>query len=419
MKKSIIATLALLLTSSVALADEKLDVSLYGILDSGVGTVQHSYSFSSSFPASVSPFSATKSTVAHSASGIFNGGESDSRVGLSGSYKVSDTTKAIFTVESGFNLPTGELNNGAKALAQNAGSGAGSSAAANTSLDGQLFNRTAFVGLSDSKLGTIKLGRVYLPEYDIVVANDPLFASQVFSPIGFSGTIGGGGGVSDVMRSDNSVRYSNTTHGISYGALYKFSNSAVASTGSAYALNGGVTVGKLSVDAAYQHNTDAIKAGSGATLGTLAGTAYDIKSYMIAGRYAVTNDLNVKAGYETYTLGAASDNMSGVTSYEGYPSVVTSYTGADQKVNVMWVGGDVNLAKKLNLAVGFYDQDLKAYGTTKEGKVYTSSALLDLRFTKKVDAYAGVAYSQYKDGLYATGYNTSNSVVGTGLRVKF
>jgi general bacterial porin, GBP family len=427
MKKLLLVSILAAITS-VSLADDatlkfdgdKGSVTLYGVLDSAVGYVKESYNVSSSFPASVSPFAATKTTVDNSVTGVFNGGIQDSRWGISGSEKLGNGLKAVFTLESGFNLPTGELNNGAKSLAQNAGVGAGSSVSVNTSLNGQLFNRQAWVGLASDNLGTVKLGRVYLPEYDVVIANDPLYGSQLFSPVGFSGTIGGGGGVSDVMRSDNSVRYSNSKGMFSFGGLYKFGNTAGSTNvGSAYALNGGVKVGSLAVDVAYQSGKDSIKASSGATLGTLAGTAYDTESYMVAGRFAVSKDLNVKAGYETYTLSKASDNMSSVTSYEGYPTLTTSYTGADQKVNVMWVGGDVNLSKKVNLAVGFYEQNPKAYGTVKEGKIYTSSALADYRFNNYVDTYVGLAYSQYKGDLYATGYNSSNSVVATGLRVKF
>jgi len=424
-KLLLVSLLAIGAFSSAANADATLkfdqgSVTLYGVLDAAVGNVKESYSASSSFPASVNPFSATKVAVNDKVTGMFNGGIQDSRWGLTGSEKLGGSLKAIFTLESGFNLPTGELNNGAKSLAQNAGSGAGSSVSVNTSLNGQLFNRQAWVGLSDDKLGTLKLGRVYLPEYDIVIANDPLFGSQLFSPIGFSGTIGGGGGVSDVMRSDNSVRYSNSKGMFSFGGLYKFGNTTGSTNiGSAYAFNGGVTAGALAVDVAYQNNKDSIKASSGATLGTLAGTAYDTSSYMVAGRYAVTKTVNVKAGFESYTLSKASDNMSSVTSYEGYPTVTTSYTGVDQKVNVMWIGGDLSLTPKFNVAVGFYDQNPKAYGTTKEGKVYTTSVLADYHLSKYVDTYVGLAYSQYKDGLYATGYNSSNDMVATGIRVKF
>jgi len=427
MKKLFLASLLTTIGafSSAANADATLtfnqgSVTLYGILDTAVGTVKESYSVSSSFPASVSPFAATKTSVDQSVTGMFNGGIQDSRWGITGSEVLGNGLKAIFTLESGFNLPTGELNNGAKSLAQNAGTGAGSSVNVNTSLDGQLFNRQAWVGLSDDKLGTVKLGRVYLPEYDIVIANDPLFGSQLFSPIGFSGTIGGGGGVSDVMRSDNSVRYSNSSGLISYGALYKFGNTdGGTNVGRAFALNGGVTLGALNVDVAYQNNNDSIKASAGKTLGTLTGTAYDTKSFMVAGRFAVNKQLNIKAGFETYTLSNASDDMSVVSSYEGYPTTTTSYIGADQKVNVIWVGGDYSLTPKLNLAVGFYDQNPKAYGAVKEGKVYTGSTLLDYHFNKYADVYAGLAYNEYKGDLYATGYNTSNSVVATGLRVKF
>ncbi len=92
----------------------------------------------------------------------------------------------------------------------------------NSSLDGQLFNRQAFVGLSSTQYGSIAFGRNYNFIYDVVTNYDPVLQAQTFSALGSSNTIGGGGGISEDTRVDNSIKYKINVSGVNFGALYKF-----------------------------------------------------------------------------------------------------------------------------------------------------------------------------------------------------
>jgi general bacterial porin, GBP family len=414
--KKLVLLAALLAASGLSQAEDT--ATLYGVLDLGVANVAHSLSIDNTYPASVHPFNITKSTVNTNVTGMVDGGMSGNRWGIRGSEDLGNGTKAIFALESGLILSSGNVTNAAASLAANAGTGANSSVSANSSQDGQLFDRQAWVGLQDSTLGTVKLGRVYLPEFDIVQAYDPV-GSQLLSPISYSGTFGGGGGVSDVQRSDNSVRYENALDGVKFGGLFKFGQTAGNfNQGRAVALNAGTTIGPVSFEAAMQQNNDAIKSSSGTTLGTLTGTAYNIRSYMIGAKVNL-DKLVLSAGAEKYTLGAASDNMSHVTSLYGYATTTTSYTGVDQDVYVYWLGGKYQVTDKLNARVGVYEQQLRAYGNTADGQMVTYAALVDYNLSKRTDVYAGANFSNYSGGLYATGYNTCNSIVLTGIRHVF
>ena len=181
MKKSLLALAGLSAFAGVAQADDSY-VQLYGILDVAVGSVTNQYDASATFPASVNPYSKTQATGA--VTGMFNGGISDSRWGLKGAEDLGGGLKAIFVLESGFNAPTGALNNAAGALATSANGTTYNkvNSSANSSLNGQLFNRQAWIGLSDAKYGTLTAGRNYSPFYDIAVSYDPVQNAQLFSP---------------------------------------------------------------------------------------------------------------------------------------------------------------------------------------------------------------------------------------------
>ncbi len=420
MKKSLVALAAL---AAVAAHADGSSVQFYGVVDATVGHVEHSLSVDPQFPGSVNPISAVKTSAVHSSvTGMFNGGESPSRWGVKGSEDLGGGMKAVFTLESGFNLPTGQLSNAAGALASNAGTA--TTVAANSSIDGQLFNRQAWVGLSDSKLGQIALGRNYAPIFDVTVANDPLNGSQLFSPLGFSGTIGGGGGVSEDTRVDNSLKYTNKTGAFNYGGMYKLGGVAGNSTaGTGAAINAGYVTGPLSIQAAYQEFRDAVKGASGTVANQVKVTVYNTKAAMVAATYAL-DKANIKAGYEEYTLSAPSDTIT--ASYYGQTiQSQTNFAGAAQTTDVMWLGGDYSITPAFNLAAGFYDQKQKASATQNSvtgnaaGDIYTYSLLASYKFSKMTDVYGGLAYSQYKGNAYASGVYSSNSIVGAGLRVKF
>jgi predicted porin len=433
--------LGLMLASGGAFAQSAgtSSVELYGILDAAVGHIDYSLSGDSNFPATVNPVSATKSaSVTNSVNGMFNGGIQDSRWGIRGSEDLGGGMKAFFTLESGFNIGSGSLNNGAAALANN--SPKASTVSANTSLDGQLFNRQAFVGLSMDGAGSLAFGRNYAPFFDILVNYDPVQLAQLFSPLGFSGTIGGGGGISEDTRIDNSIKYKNKIGDVNFGALYKVGGvSGSSSANSAFTANVGYEAAGFGIQAAYEQFTDGMKTSTSAVAGEINVTTYDTTAWLLAAKYNF-GDFTVRGGYETYTLKKPSDSFAslGLTSLYGYTvanagAASATFSGADQTTDVWFIGGDWNITPALNLALGFYDQNAKrsddyvANATNPtpktgqaDGNIYSYSALLDYHFSKRSDVYAGVMYSQYKGDQWSSAvYNDSNYIAAVGIRHKF
>jgi len=402
-------------------------VELYGILDLAVGRVENSLSTDANYGNTINAYTATKATLNNSVTGMINGGIQGSRWGLRGSEDLGGGLKAFYTLESGFNAQDGALSNGAASLASN--SPKATTVSSNSSLDGQLFNRQAFVGLSDSKLGAIAFGRNYNPIYDVVTDYDPVSQAQTFSPLGASNAIGGGGGISEDTRLDNSIKYKNKVGPVNFGALYKFGGVAGNNSAeSGYALNLGYEEGPFGIQGVYEAFTDALKSSTSTVANDINVTNYNTSAYFIAAKY-IFGQATIRGGYESYSLKAPSDAMStlGVTSLFGYTignasSASANFSTASQTTDVWFIGGDYNFTPALNLAVGFYDQNPKASTDSKQlnGNIYSYSALLDYHFSKRTDVYGGWMYSSYKGDQYPSAtYNTSNYVTAIGIRTKF
>ena len=433
MKKmvSLAAMIAALSYASPVFAD--VNVTVYGTLDAAAGYVNHQLSVDPQFPGSVNPVSPVAKTVPSSVTGLFNGGISPSRLGIKGGADICDGKKVFFTLEEGFNLPTAEASNAAAALAANGGTA--TTLSANSSVNNQLFNRQAFVGVSDTQLGSLAIGRNYAPIFDISVAYDPVQDSGLFSPLGWSGGYGGGGGVSEDLRVDNSLKYWNKVGSLNFGALYKFGGSSVGdgATKSAYALNAGYEEGNFGIQIAYQAFQDALKGSSGNVPNTVALTNYNTSAWMAAAKYKVTSDATLKIGYERYTLGAPSDQFSTtagspffVSNYYGQtvnPGQLTNFSKADQTTYIVFGGADYNFSPKFNLAAGIYDvrQEASADLGQKSNGLLFLSLLADYHLTKSFDTYAGLMYASYTGDTYgnSAAYYPSNTITAVGMRYKF
>ena len=411
-------------------ATDNAYLTFYGVLDAGIATQNHSASIAPSLPNQIYPFQATPAAnVNHSVTGAISGGLSDSRVGLKGGLDLYDGAKAIFDVESGFDLTTGQLNDAAKTIAANP-KGTYNTVNADSSLNGQLFNRQAWFGIADKTLGTLTIGKQNNPMKDVVDQYNPV-KSDTFSPLGESGAIGGGGGISENARMENSVKYSNAVEGFKATLAYQFGNNAGnTSEGSGYALGLGYENEMFGLQAVYNNFTDALKAVSCTPSSTLVCTgsdialqAYNTDSYLLSGKLKVVKDLTLSAGWEHINLKAPSDTTFNINSIWGY--TVTAVTpgltpGVSQDQNIYFAGGDYNFMPELNFALGYYDTkaDNKTGTSNSAYEIKTFSAVLDYHFTKKVEAYLAATTNKFSGVAYAAD-NSTITAYGTGLRVKF
>lgn len=433
-RKSLVA--AAVLAACFGARAEDSYVEVYGILDVGVATVAHSLPANPDLPAGINPLqtSGITSTKFKRVTAFVNGGMQYSRLGVKASHEIAGGVKAIAVLEAGINPQSASLtDNRASVLANapNNGGTANSSSNSAGSVNGQIFGRQAYVGVSEADWGTLTFGRNYNQIYDVMSAYDPVFKSDIMSPLGLSGTLGGGGGITENTRIDTSIKYKNKFGPVNVGALYKIGNADGSAPGHGYALNFGYEIEGFGVQAVYEAFQNVGTLGISKSTATYPDratvTVYDIESFLIAAKYK-TGEATVRGGWETYTLKKPSDAPTGSYDYFGTNAVlaptgtqmaVAASTASDQVVNVIFAGGDYNFTPSFNLAAGAYDVHYKAFDSTKAGDIYWYSLVGDFKFNKETDVYGGLVYINYSGDKYSAATYKTNSLGMVGIRHKF
>ena len=404
-------------------------ITIFGIADVAIANVSHSRPFSSTFPSTIKTDDQPLLKY-RNVTGMINGGMQASRWGIRSNLDLGNDRKAFVTLESGFNLPTGESTDAYRSLTNGTNVASG-----NSSQNGQLFGRQAFVGLSDPTLGSISFGRQYNQIFEVLVEYDPVFKSDLFSPLGMSGTTGGGGGTSENARLDNTVRYKIQYGPVQFGALYKFGGLGMADPTSGYVFNAGYNEGNFGIHAVYEQFYDALKA-TAATTPTVA--ISDTRAYLINGKYKM-DALTLKFGFQRYAARASTHAASVFApfsiSYSGTQISSVSNgaaVGVEQPTTITFAGGDYNFTPKFNLALGLYRINSHAYaaGISKDGSAVGAGAsgtstwtalVADYKINKYLDIYSGLSAIRFGGAKFAVGSTKDNSnfVSAVGLRFKF
>lgn len=439
MKKILaLAISALFATAAPAFAEDS-GIHFYGVLDAGLGYQTNAYGVDPNLMAGMNPTVVGKAN--NSVFGMFNGGISDSRVGVKGSEDLGDGKKIIFTLETGFNLPTGTINNNNLSVATNS-SGSPVTSNADSSLSGQLFNRQAWLAVSDETYGTVALGRSYNFIYDVLSVYDPVKYAQMFSPLSFSGSFGGGAGVSEDTRIDDNIKWTAKFGNVNVGLAYKVGGvSGNNAVNAGEQVNVGYDDGVFGVQVLWEQHNDAIKPGSPAsvlptvstactsvtatatcaTTAQLKATAYNTSDVTLAFKYKVGEAGKISVGYEQYTLSKPSNPTEDalVTNLYGLTATVTPYTGSDQNITIYFGGGTYNVSEKTDLSLGYYSINYASYDATPSGTATAYSLLLDHTITKSTDSYIGAMFYNVSGDLFKSYISNSNATYGVGVRYKF
>ncbi len=387
MKKSLIVVAVAASFASVAHAQSS--VTLYGLLDAGL-----------TYTSNVAPANGVGHGNSKWAAG--SGGINQSMFGLRGSEDLGGGLKAIFTLESGFNINNGKFanNNG-------------------------MFNRQAFVGLSSAQFGTVTLGRQYDAAQDYLA---PLTATGSWGGTYFAHPFNndnlntnGGAAV------NNSVKYSSANYaGFSFGGTYGFSNQAGAfannreySVGAAYQWQG------LHLGAAYaqQNNPGATNA---------AGTASN-------GGASDGGFLGATGNFRQREFGAAGSYSFGpaTVGLAWTQSRIDNVAGAQQslRANNYEVNGKYNVTPALGLGIAYTFTDGTGYGVGANGasesvRYHQIGLQADYSLSRRTDVYAQAVYQHAMgDGGVASIYSgdatqlpssSKNQTAATvGLRHRF
>jgi predicted porin len=257
MKKTLIA-LAVLAASTASMAQ----VTLYGVADVAVGSVDKS----------AGGLGLTNDKFQAIASNVLNNG--NSRFGLKGTEDLGGGLKAMFQYEGGINIANG---------------------AGNTS-GGQLFSRTATVGLSGG-FGSLVAGRTLTTSFFSVAAWE-LTGTANYSVVANQFGFGGAG-----PRDSAAVKYDTPAMGgISASAMFIPEGNAAYGTALApkgkYDLSVGYGAGPMVATLAYN------KVDSGAE-GTVVGGSYNFGMVKVAASWNSVKDGAGNKVTEGYTLGAS------------------------------------------------------------------------------------------------------------------
>jgi predicted porin len=305
-------------------ASAQTNVTIYGIVDAGIA-----------YKNDGNPAGKTWS--------VESGQQSGSRIGFKGSEDMGGGMAAIFALENGFSIDTG-----------NAGQGS------------RLFGRQAWVGLNGG-FGTVKLGRQVTPLYTALDAIDPFGinlagnAQKVF---------GNGSYASDpLLRTDNTLSYAMPRlNGFSGAVNYGFGE-----TPGKFGANRNVGLGlnyvNGPVNAQFAYHYTDVAPTSGSTKAAFLGATYDFSVVKAHLAYA-QNKFSVPGTTRTYP-----NWLLGVSAPIGGGSIMASFVRNDVK--------NVSDSTSDQYALGY------TYPLSKRTNLYTSASYLSN--DRKVNVNASTA----------------------------
>lgn len=348
MKKTILATAAAGSLASALPVDThaQSSVTLYGVIDAGITYANK-----------------VASTAGHGSVLKYGDGVSQgSRFGIRGAEDLGGGLKALFVLENGFNSGDGTLGQG-----------------------GALFGRQAYVGLAKEGIGSLTLGRQYSFSTEILGGGYTIGSQTAAGNYAYH--------INDVdqlvqSRLNNAVKFSSANFfGLTFGAMYAFSNStnfsgAPATTAgstttqgssSAYSFGANYTNGPFGIGAAYTN----IRYPNGATppfgvsvANVNTGGLRDLETFGVGTRYAIAAGL----AWANWTR-----------------TKLQPITGRSSTLNSYEIGGRYLFTPAFNAGLGYTFSDLS---DRFEGKWHQVNGVVDYALSKRTDIYLLAMYQK-------------------------
>jgi predicted porin len=435
-------------------------ITLYGTYDVGVGWVSHGLPENG---VNYEGEALVNRNGNHSQWLVAPNNLSQTGLGVRGREAFRHDWFVVFNASTGINPQSGQFANMPATNAINNGLPRGSySETGDGSRAGQTFNDEFYGGISSTHLGTLTFGRQRALGTDAMLVYDPAGGAYSFSYIGYNGTMAGGGNTEDT-RWDNALKYRLAYDSVHFGAMFKFADGSggcyspsatwTAATctpeeahNTAYGFDLGGNYGGFSADVVYQHYNQAISvlnpllgpqsptqpyqstlnsintnpvADSVNVIGTtntVYGIVTDNSAVMAAAKYT-WNQLKFFGGYEYIQQTNPSNPLGiGASAQGGYllSGVEDNNLDSPKYVQVWWTGVKYAYDSKTDITLSFYQQQQNTFrrdpstcspapgigfrsscaGSLNEGSLYT-----DHHFTKRLDTFAGIAYSGVTGGL--------------------
>ncbi|HTV50097.1 MAG TPA: porin [Steroidobacteraceae bacterium] len=383
---------------------------------------------------------------------------SQTGVGIRGKEEFLPNWSVVFNASTGINPQSGQLANAPATDTINNGLPRGSySEAIDGTRAGQPFNDEFFGGVASVPLGTLTFGRQRSLGTDAMLVYDPASGAYAFSYIGYNGTMAGGGDTDD-SRWDDTLKYRLSYGPVHFGAMYKFvtgSGGCYSASGTwtaatctpeaphntAYGFDVGGAYANFSADVVYQHYNQAISIVN-PLLGpqsltqpyqstvnsintnpitgpnfvdpnnTLYGIVTDNSAVMVAVKYT-WDPFKFYGGYEHIRQDNPTNPLGVGASDEGdyvLSGVEDDNLDSPKTVQIWWTGVRYALDSQTDVVAAWYHQAQNTFRippTCVPGDMRSSCAgalnefslFADHHFTKRFDAFAGIAYSDVSGGL--------------------
>lgn len=384
MKKTLIV--AAIAASFATAASAQSSVTLYGLVDAGFTFVNNVQA-----PEGADHYK-------NSSWSMSGGNVNMSRWGLRGLEDLGGGMKAIFTLESGFNVANGG------------------------SLGGSGFGRQAYVGLS-TNAGTVTLGHQTdsVTDYLGPLSATGSWGGTYFAHPGNMDNLNG-----DLFRENNSIKFQSANYaGLSFSGLYAFSNAAGSfAANRAYSLGAGYANAGLKIGAAYMQANGMNETSLGAITGGTSGISFD-------GVNAQFPDSRQRS------FGAGANYSIGALTFGALWTQVRQDTNSFNDVSIVNNNYEVNgryaltPALSLGAAYTFTNSKLNIMGESGHARYHQFGLQTDYALSKRTDIYAeGVVQiaSSPEKGYYpaaaingAVGASSSSRQVllTTGIRHRF
>jgi predicted porin len=356
---------------------------------------------------------------------------STSFIGLRGRQEVADNLYAIFNLQTIFDPAAGVNANGQAAVAQNNGlttNLALQNGYADSSKSGQMFNNAAYFGLSSPTYGTFTMGRQSALTSDLVVNYDAVSGANSWSLLTGQSTNAGGGDTENRIY-DNSYEYRLNIGPVRLAAEAQVRNGGNSSTGNAFEGDIGIDYLGFSADFVGGRIYDAISVsplsaaqvqqalGLAVGNGQLAGTVSDNTVFSVGAKYSI-GPWKLFGGYEWIQFTNPNNPLlPGAFDSGGFIITAPNNTNfpSDKILQTFWLGLRYSVTPNLEIAGGWYHEWQNTFATSAAtlagcavdgvsssqcaGTEDAVSLVVDWRFAKHVDLYAGVMWTQVTNGL--------------------
>ena len=415
-------------------------ICVYGDFDMGATFIQHSAPFA---PTAGGPLDTLVSKNGQGAYfGVGANQLSTSFIGLRGKQEIADNLYAVFNLQTLFNPASGVNANGPGSIAQNNGLNIGmQNSFGDSSKGGQLFNNAAYFGISSPTYGTFTMGRQSALTSDLIVNYDPLSGSNSWSVITFQGANGGGGDTQNRIY-DNSYEYRVSVGPVRLAGEIQARNGGNAAPGNAFEGDIGIDYMGFSFDFTGGKIYDAVAAaplaagiGSITTVaigtGQVAATISDNTVFQVGARYTI-GPWKLFGGYEHVDFANPNNPLNPGAFGEGGIILAVPNNNAfvtDKILQTAWFGVRYAITPALDITGAYYHEWQNSFNNGNNsnpnancttaavsagcsGTLDAVSVVVDWRFAKHVDLYAGIMYSQVQGGL-ANGF-IGTTVTNTG-----